>query len=231
MSDLVSNAQWAVEKLECEDWEVGPFDGHCLRLTCKRCLLDRVVQALATSQAELAAMRERAEAAEAELADIKYAAWELFHGEESPMFIVHAGETPSCIDCGVACTEDVSDIVHEDGCSAGALYALAAAPPAPAADQEPYWFCRCGRRLINPSDADPWCEGCNMSASTCDCVAADTNGRLGLCVCGHINSVHSRHPGDCTAVVVSASGMRNWCMCKGFSAADSRADAAPAEGA
>lgn len=32
--------------------------------------------------------------------------------------------------------------------------------------------CRCGRRLINTGDADPWCEGCTMSAATCDCTAA-----------------------------------------------------------
>ena len=32
--------------------------------------------------------------------------------------------------------------------------------------------CRCGRRLINPGDADPWCEGCTMSAETCDCSPA-----------------------------------------------------------
>lgn len=40
--------------------------------------------------------------------------------------------------------------------------------------------------------------------------------RLAKCVCGHIRSVHSRHPGDCTAVVVSAAGMRNWCHCRQF---------------
>lgn len=33
--------------------------------------------------------------------------------------------------------------------------------------------CRCGRPLISPGDADPWCQGCNMSASTCDCVAVE----------------------------------------------------------
>jgi hypothetical protein len=29
--------------------------------------------------------------------------------------------------------------------------------------------CRCGRPLLFPGDIDPWCQGCNMSASTCDC--------------------------------------------------------------
>ncbi len=32
--------------------------------------------------------------------------------------------------------------------------------------------CSCGRPLLFPGDADPWCEGCTMSASTCDCVVA-----------------------------------------------------------
>ena len=33
-------------------------------------------------------------------------------------------------------------------------------------------MCRCGRPLINPGEKDPWCEGCTMSAKTCDCVCA-----------------------------------------------------------
>lgn len=45
-------------------------------------------------------------------------------------------------------------------------------------DEHPISFseresCRCGRPLIHSGDADPWCKGCNMSASTCDCVPAE----------------------------------------------------------
>ena len=53
MSDL----RWVIERLECEDWESTPFEGHCLRLTCKRCILER-------AEAQLAAATQRAEAAE-----------------------------------------------------------------------------------------------------------------------------------------------------------------------
>lgn len=45
---------------------------------------------------------------------------------------------------------------------------MVAAPPAPSADPT----CRCGRHLINPGDLYPWCTGCNMLASDCDCAPA-----------------------------------------------------------
>jgi hypothetical protein len=32
--------------------------------------------------------------------------------------------------------------------------------------------CHCGRPLLFPGDTTPWCEGCTMSASTCDCAGA-----------------------------------------------------------
>jgi hypothetical protein len=48
--DVLESAQWAVEHMECDDWEVGPFDGHCLRLTCKRCIFDRAVKELALAR-------------------------------------------------------------------------------------------------------------------------------------------------------------------------------------
>ena len=72
---------------------------------------------------ELAAATARAEQAEQRAAALEDAAINLFECEESPMFM-YGGETPACVDCGVACTEDVSDIQHEDGCAAGDLYRL-----------------------------------------------------------------------------------------------------------
>lgn len=54
--------------------------------------------------------------------------------------------------------------------------------------------------------------------------------RLAKCVCGHIHSAHSRHPGDCTAVVVSASGTRNWCHCRQFEPAGQSAASREGDG-
>ena len=55
--DVLEYAERAIERLECDDWEIGPFDGHCLRLTCKRCIFDRVAKELAAATAEAEALR------------------------------------------------------------------------------------------------------------------------------------------------------------------------------
>jgi len=61
MDDLIAHAESAVQRLECDDWEIGPFDGHCLRLTCKRCIFDRAVKELAAERAARQALREQLE--------------------------------------------------------------------------------------------------------------------------------------------------------------------------
>jgi hypothetical protein len=55
-SEIIENAQRAVERLECEDWEYTPFEPYCHRLTCKRCLLSRAVDELTASEARADAL-------------------------------------------------------------------------------------------------------------------------------------------------------------------------------
>ena len=76
----------------------------------------------AECQQAVDAIKAKAETFEAEARGWRNLVADLFTGEECPMWLERGG-TLACIDCGVRCTEDVSDIEHEDGCVVGPLYA------------------------------------------------------------------------------------------------------------
>ena len=50
------------------------------------------------------------------------------------------------------------------------LWGPAAVEVMRASATRPAPVCRCGAALIHPGDVDPWCQGCTMSAATCDCA-------------------------------------------------------------
>ena len=197
MSDnsIIENAQRALERLECEDWEVGPFDGHCLRLTCKRCSLDRVVAALAVMTHRADALEARVQALTAPLRTMSSREMrdmaECMCASIAPTYPVFRSE-PHVAGCVFHRLDLLETAMREALDRMSRLLALtrteqavesilrrALEAPVPSTRPDAAWTaptvsqCRCGRPLLSPGDADPWCQGCNMSASTCDCVTAE----------------------------------------------------------
>lgn len=54
-----ADARWALEKLECEDWQDTPIEPYCHRLTCKRCLVARALEDAENNERKMAALQQR----------------------------------------------------------------------------------------------------------------------------------------------------------------------------
>lgn len=124
------------------------------RLVAKGIGVFREIVARKDTEAALAALQQRVERLEGALRKAEWGAMGTHYGEFIP-------ECPVCLNNPVQ--------RHADDCELSAALADAGTGVAGAVAGS----CRCGRRLIRDGagDPDPWCEGCAMSAKTCDCVS------------------------------------------------------------
>lgn len=147
-----ADARWALEKLECEDWQDTPIEPYCHRLTCKRCLVARALEDAENNERKIDALQQRVE----RLTGALRAANGIIHEG------LHGGKA--------------TDPEHQERCERPACKRIRAA-------------------LL----------GGEMTGAP----------RLQLCECGHMASLHSRYPGDCTAAI--RLGERDeFCACRKF---------------